>query len=1459
MQKSIFMHGLLACLAITTLRPVWAQQKVPFSFTLAAKANTSAGVYTKNGILVKNLWSGVPYTTGMHTQYWDGTSDDGELLTADSFEVRVLSNNINYTWEGVIGNTSTASSGNTVHHAFQSMYGIAFAGTHAYYTTNYNEQQPPIFTFNTTTPQAKTSILNKGGATAFVATDSNYVYWDATDPNDTASTFVYATRVSDNSEVTGFTSGTAVSVLSSRTYASAIDVNYNANARITGLAVQKKGNYLFVAHQKTNQIHVLNKLTGAVVKIFTTTSPQGLTVDNSGNLWVISNNAVTRYLVGSNGSLTSTAVSISGFNAPLAAAVSTDGKTIVVADGGASQQLKAYNTSTGAQVWVYGTLGGYAGDATVANNKFYFADQDGVRTFINFAGDGSFWVGDPGNARALHFTGTRAYVEQLMFLPHFYSSVADQNNATRVFADFMEFKIDYSKSLGTSNSSWILVKNWGYPVTKAYNDAYFRLRGLTTLSNGRTYAFLRHASNLALVELPATGNIRFTGIELPGLGSEMMADGSLRSASAFVAGKPMVWSIQPLTGFTASGNPVWGASATYATSPAATQNDPVNFGSGNTAYTTSNILVSFDAGLPPGGSSGYHLGGIKAGDNKWLWRTAKVTSTGYTGPYPADGAYDIGNGVKYGGCYVRALDRTVIWGYHGEFWKNSQVNKWTQVYDDGLFVGQFGVAGPEYTNPEAAPMMAGNAFAASVVKDSAGNAYMYQNDESYHSGIHRWKITGLNTLAEQTIPIALPAAGQGLMASYFTGTDLNNFNIKLSHVEAGVELDASNIDAVTNNSVNTNNFSTRWAGYITPPVSGTYTFYTMANKGVRLWMNDTLVIDHWANTTTNEYSTAITLTAGHTYPIRMEYYNNATALAKLSWSSASLAKQLIPAANLVPLALPDTATGKDLMEGLPFKKLLAGDLYGWKRNPANEDSTDTYNKWWCVNTGYKSYSNGKSADVSARYAQSTGAYTITRDLGTSKGVDSWTLDGSVSFYGSAPNEPTGKGGMYIEVLDDSGKVISRFYATSAYNSTNPLVTIYGNKAVMAQGGRSVIEPVLYLPQPLNIKAANGIVTFTYGQYSTADSVFDSSSHWQNPKTLRVYFYCNGSNYGRTIELESLHFSATFKPVASPADTTGIDLMQGLPFKKVLANNVAGWSRMPVIEDSANKYADWWSVSSGCNSTTLLTSPDVYTRFTQNTGNATVKRALEANQGVDNWQLTGVINYLGNAENDPTGKGGMYFELLDDADKIISRFYTVSVWNNVDPVITIYANGAAVAKGVRSIVQPVTFTPQPLEIKAANGAITFTYGTFKALTTTVFDATSNWHNPKTLRLYFYGNGSNYSRIIDLVSMRFAFTGGYAPTTALKATAVTVAASKQTSPALQLKLYPNPAVNQLHADYPQTNKTAILNIVGLDGKSIKQIALPAGSNSTLIDVGLLPHGLYFAKYVNGETFISAKFFK
>jgi hypothetical protein len=99
--------------------------------------------------------------------------------------------------------------------------------------------------------------------------------------------------------------------------------------------------------------------------------------------------------------------------------------------------------------------------------------------------------------------------------------------------------------------------------------------------------------------------------------------------------------------------------------------------------------------------------------------------------------------------------------------------------------------------------------------------------------------------------------------------------------------------------IDINTFSARWTGQVQAKVTGTHTFYTVSDDGVRLWVNGVLVIDNWTDHPPVENSGTISLTAGQFYDIKMEFYENiGGAVAQLLWSAPGLAKEVVPAGQL---------------------------------------------------------------------------------------------------------------------------------------------------------------------------------------------------------------------------------------------------------------------------------------------------------------------------------------------------------------------------------------------------------------------------------------------------------------------------------------------------------------------------------------------------------------------------------
>jgi FlgD Ig-like domain/Fibronectin type III domain len=748
-----------------------------FTFTLDEPCNTSAGVYLPDGTLVRTLWRKVRYySAGTYTSNWDGLDDNGNAVAPGTYQIRLLENNVQYVWDGAIGNTSAALSGPTVHRGFWFIKDMTITGTNAFYVSSYNEGQYGFRSFVTTDPQHVKSQwfwnINQFGQLVsapglanrnwlFATADTNRVYFacDSTfDPNTSAAYGGPGCIVACSANVLTndgyfpdayapayFTDGTVITNGSGSSFPNGIYVGTQPG--LSGLAVQANGNILAAAVAPDNKIYLFDKVSGAPLGSINVNDPGRMSFSQNGSLWVTTSRAVICYTnVNARPSVATTITA--GLVMPLAvAANSTNTDLVLVADGGSSQQIKAFD-ARGTPLWTYGLAGGYQFNGpAVATNKFWFYNDDGqtAETFITFAPDGTFWVGDGGNYRVMHFSVPGNYLEQIMYQPHSYQISVDQTDPSRVFNQFLEFHVDYNEPL---QSSWVLKNNWQATLTPNYTFDAYGLYDVTTLTNGRTYALVANTNYqfapYEICELTTNG-LRFTG-EIPELTNEpseghtwvsFAANGSIMKVAM---GSP-IWYEAALEGFDSSNDPIYGPDTLLATAPDGS-NDPVPrccSGTIGSPITSNKVLISFDSTL----NNGYHLGGIRLGTANWLWKASP------SGNLNGLGNYEISNSVTYAGDSVQALDGNVIYGYHGEFFRGEgQAGQYMHYYDDGLFIGQFGEASPGHSPWEGAiPGFAGNGHWPTLVKTN-DCYYVWNNDESTH-GPQRWCLVNASNIREQ--------------------------------------------------------------------------------------------------------------------------------------------------------------------------------------------------------------------------------------------------------------------------------------------------------------------------------------------------------------------------------------------------------------------------------------------------------------------------------------------------------------------------------------------------------------------------------------------------------------------------------------------------------------------------------------------------------------------------------------
>ncbi len=247
--------------------------------------------------------------------------------------------------------------------------------------------------------------------------------------------------------------------------------------------------------------------------------------------------------------------------------------------------------------------------------------------------------------------------------------------------------------------------------------------------------------------------------------------------------------------------------------------------------------------------------------------------------------------------------------------------------------------------------------------------------------------------AKQIIPQAqlfstTPAAnGTGLKGEYY-----NTINFSGTPV---VKTDTTvNYDWLLNapfSGIRADSFSVRWTGSVKAQYTETYTFYTTSDDGVRLTVNGVLLINNWTPHGAIENSATIALTAGQQYDILLEYYERTSlATIKLSWSSTSQAKQIIPKKNLYLPVSPRTAALAPEAEETTVATLLVYPV------PAGNSATVVYTAT-AEGTVVLQLADQQSKTVLTKtFYAAAGKNTVELDLsGLANGLYVLTLNGSV--------------------------------------------------------------------------------------------------------------------------------------------------------------------------------------------------------------------------------------------------------------------------------------------------------------------------------------------------------------------------------------------------------------------------------------------------------------------------------
>ena len=360
--------------------------------------------------------------------------------------------------------------------------------------------------------------------------------------------------------------------------------------------------------------------------------------------------------------------------------------------------------------------------------------------------------------------------------------------------------------------------------------------------------------------------------------------------------------------------------------------------------------------------------------------------------------------------------------------------------------------------------------------------------------------------------------GTGLTGDYFSNMALTG-TPTLTRTDVSVNYDWGG--GSPDSSIPADGFSVRWSGQLQPLYSETYTFSTISDDGVRLWVNGVQIIDNWTNHAPTTNTGTITLTAGVKYSIVLQYYENGGgALCQLIWNSTSQGMETIPQSQLFPSsgctallsadvvinAQPATpaapsigtitnidcvnATGSVVLNGLPASG-------SWTINPGAITGTGTSHTITGLTGGSYVYTVTNASGCTSA-ATSAGGIVISNNAAV-------TWNGTAWSNGTGPTSASNIifNGNYSSTGDLYGCSCEVSTGTSvAFNSGDSMI-ITNQVRVLGTGTLS-FDDTASLVQINNTPTVANSGVITYTRITTPISNFDYT-YWSSPVVGQILY------------------------------------------------------------------------------------------------------------------------------------------------------------------------------------------------------------------------------------------------------------------------------------------------------------------------------------------------------------------
>lgn len=792
---------------------------VEAEYTLTTNSYVSAGIYRASDVapktLLRTLFGNEYQLAGLQTLYWDGLDDNGNnIIATNDYEAVVQINNVVVDWS-VVGNTSDQSHGPTVIHSYSRIFSMSVIGDYVYCGEGYNEASGrAAYKLAKTNIQNKIDILKYPAIGSTNSNDTNletwytcsntlYTFYCGIDPGGTGESWVFAIKNGDNSMVQ-FANGVTKKAAFGMTYNNVIGFVGGAPTNVPS-GMTCNDDFLWLARGSQNAIYAYDlKIdiptglpSGALLS--TTTgfvNAQELTYNTQwSTVWTFVSNFVTNgifhcsYNV-TTGALSSNVLTVSDFPSnKLTMAMDNINHVLLISVGGSSQQVWGYNVApqypAGTKnIWKIGQAGGNcsaAGTPLVSDDTFLLSSPVTNLSKAYLAVDpvtGDYYIGDPGNNRTQRFDSSRNFVDSVLFMGALYSISSNMTDPNRVYGYFLEFD-STTKELKRNYRDWLTSSY----ISSEYYDVF---KYTYTAPNGRTYSTipkygLAFWPTIEIVELTTSG-ITFTGVYINNsdfFTGYLTKDFVIRestSAGSYAAGSTATFK-QKIVTYDGSGLPIIGSSSDIFTTATIVAGDAIEgtFGAGNGITTTNEVAIVVNRDVTT--TCNYHLEAYNSTTGAIVWRTFRKTTkrnatagsfNGYRGVFTDERYYDIGNDVANTIAYAQVCEDITATLYYGEFWGASQTNYINLYSEIGLPIVQMGIDLPRAKAIEESYIgAAGNALSWKIVKEGAFY-YVYHGDESIHSAIHKWKVTGIPDI--QTITVAItPPTSAPTVGTYLMG------------------------------------------------------------------------------------------------------------------------------------------------------------------------------------------------------------------------------------------------------------------------------------------------------------------------------------------------------------------------------------------------------------------------------------------------------------------------------------------------------------------------------------------------------------------------------------------------------------------------------------------------------------------------------------------------------------------